>query len=189
MDFIDDDRVPRRDQIVLEPAPSDPGGHDHHVPGRRFGRGLPLPVHHPIPERLLEQRLRDHPGRQRLPRPRAGHDPEALPRLGPRYQFRPVFAEQDRLDGGAQRQFDRLTRGPGRRDDDDPPARMPSGAIRGRIDRKVVVPYRLHQLTARPRPPFRFPPPGSAAAPPSRRPSGRVSPCRRTPPPSDRKSR
>ena len=189
VDFVDDDRVPRRDQIILEPPPRNPRRHDHDVPRGRLRSRLALPVHHSIPERLLQQRLRDHPGRERLPRARPRHDPEALPRLGPRYQFGAVLPKQHRFDLGPERQFDRFAGGAGGGDDDDPPARMPRGPIGGRIDGKVMVSGRMHPATARPRPPSRSPLPGSTAAPPCPPPTGRASPSRRTPPPSDRKIR
>ena len=78
VDLVDDEGVASGDEIVLEPAAGDSGRHDHHVPAGRLRRGLALPVDHPDPERLPQDRLRDRPDAERLAGAGAGHDAEAL---------------------------------------------------------------------------------------------------------------
>ena len=79
MDFVDNQRVMRGDEAVLEPAARDPGGHDNDVPGGRFRRRLALAIHDAHLEWRRENRLRHAANRQRLSRAGARHDAKPLP--------------------------------------------------------------------------------------------------------------
>ena len=124
-----------------------PGGDDHDVPRRRFGRRLALAVDHADAQLArAEQRVRDGTDRERLARAGARDDPEAAadgialpgaaapPRRGTRRRARsapsPCVAPERRLDVQPERQLDRFAGGARRRDDDQPPRRGPSPRTR-----------------------------------------------------------
>src|SRR3954468_20059758 len=53
MDLVYDYRIPAGDEVVLKPAPGNPGGHDDNVPARRFRSRFALSVYHSGVERFL----------------------------------------------------------------------------------------------------------------------------------------
>jgi PQQ-dependent dehydrogenase (s-GDH family) len=79
-----------------------------------------------------------------LARARTGHDAKGFARRRPSDEFLAVLSNQQRLDLGAQRELDRLARGPGGRDDDDPSLRMARSPIGRRIGWEVMVARGLH---------------------------------------------
>ncbi len=139
VDLVHDDGVARGDQVVLEPAPRDAGGHDDHVPARRVRGGLALAVDDADLERLAQDRFGHGPDGERLARPGPGNDPEGLPGPGQLADLLPVLTLEHRLQVEAQGQLDRFAGGPGRGDDDDASGRMGGVPVGVGIGRKVVV--------------------------------------------------
>ena len=115
MDLVDDQGIPAGDQVVLEPAPGDPGGHDHHVPGRSLGGRLPLPIHHADPERLLQDRLGDGTDAERLARPGARHDSEPAGRGGQVADLLSVLPLEERVEVETERELVAVGVGIGRK--------------------------------------------------------------------------
>ena len=79
-----------------------------------------------------------------LPVPVPATMPNPTPRARPLAQFGAVLPLEQRVHVGAEREFDRLAGGPGRRDDDDPPPRVRGRAVGGGIGGQVVVARGMH---------------------------------------------
>ena len=144
VDLVHYQGVMPRDQVVLEPPARDAGGDDHHVPRGRFGRGLALPVHHPDPEWLLQDRLGDGADAEGLADAGPGNDAESAATGGPGPQLGAMLALEEGVEVQAQRQLDRFTRGARGRDHDDPSARMRGVSEGIGIRRKVMIAGGMH---------------------------------------------
>ena len=81
VDLVHHQSVAGGDEPVLEPAPGDAGGDDHHVPGGGLRGRFALPVDHADLEGRPQDRLADGANRERLSRAGPRDDAEASPRL------------------------------------------------------------------------------------------------------------
>src|SRR5205814_3270312 len=127
VDLVHHQRVPRRDEAVLEPAARDPGRHDHDVPRRRLGRGFALTVHDADLERRLQNGPRDRPDGERLAGTRPRNDAESRPRRRQAADVVPVLPREQGVDVEAHRQLDRFASRARRGDHHDPAG----GGLRG----------------------------------------------------------
>ncbi len=144
VNLVDYQGVVAGDEVVLKPPPGNAGGDDDDVPRGGLGRGLPLPIHHPVAKGLLQDRLGDGTDRQGFPGAGPGDDAERLALPGPLDELLTMPLVQQGFDFGAQGQLDGLARGAGGRDDDDPAPRMGSAFIGGRIEGEMVIAGRVH---------------------------------------------
>src|SRR5262249_34457105 len=123
MDLVNDERVVTENVAVLEPSPSNTGGHDDHVPCRRLGGRLALAVHDADSQRGLKDLFGDGTNRQGFSGACSGNDTKCSPTAGELAHLPTVLSLEERFDVQAERDFDRFARSARWGDNDYAPGR------------------------------------------------------------------
>ena len=123
VNFVDDERVLRGDETILEPAAGDSGRDDDDVPGRCLGGRFTLAIDDPDFQRCLENCFGHAADRERLAGACPRDNAEPLARSSKTANIVAVLALEQRLKVQAEGQLDGLAGGPCRGDDDDSPGR------------------------------------------------------------------
>ena len=130
MNLVDDERVLRQDVAILEPAARDAGGDDHHVPRRRFRRGLAFAVHDTDAQiGGAKDRLGDRTNGEGLAAAGAGHDAKAFAARRQAAHIGAPGALEIGLNVQPHRELDGLAGRAGGGDDD----HAPGGRLGGRV--------------------------------------------------------